>query len=73
MREDQKELKLNFVNKFPTSIMDEIKSKYKKYIEDCYKKEEFVKNNYQEHKKHKKPYKQHKQTKQKKSQYHKKH
>jgi len=37
LREDQKDLKLNVVNKFPTSVTDEIKSRYKKYIEDCYK------------------------------------
>ncbi len=49
MREDQKELKLNFVNKFPTVVLDEIKLKYKKYIEDCYKKEKDVKEDFHSH------------------------
>jgi hypothetical protein len=31
-------LKLNFVSRLPTVVTDEIKSLYKKYIEDCYKK-----------------------------------
>lgn len=38
LREEQRELKLNFVNKFTTEINDVIKDRYKKYIEDCYKK-----------------------------------
>jgi HrpA-like RNA helicase len=37
-REGQNELKLNFVSRLPTVVTDEIKSRYKKYIEDCYKK-----------------------------------
>jgi hypothetical protein len=43
LREGQKDLKLNFITKFPNKILDVIKSKYKKYIEDCYKKESFKK------------------------------
>jgi len=37
LRIDQKELKMNSVTKFPTKVIDMIKTKYKKYIEDCYK------------------------------------
>ncbi len=37
LRENQPTLKLNIVNKLPTKIQDEIKTNYKKYIEDCYK------------------------------------
>ena len=43
LREGQKDLKLNFITKFPNKILDVIKDKYKKYIEDCYKKESFKK------------------------------
>ena len=39
LREDQKELKLNFVTKLPTTVSTEMKRLYGKYIEDCYKKE----------------------------------
>jgi HrpA-like RNA helicase len=38
MREGQKDLKLNFITKMPTSILTEIKTLYQKYIGDCYKK-----------------------------------
>jgi hypothetical protein len=38
LREEQKELKLNLVTKLPKGVTDEIKNRYKKYIEDCYKK-----------------------------------
>jgi HrpA-like RNA helicase len=38
MREGQKDLKLNFITKMPTSILTEIKTLYEKYIGDCYKK-----------------------------------
>ena len=38
MREGQKDLKLNFITKMPTSILTEIKALYEKYIGDCYKK-----------------------------------
>ena len=38
MREGQKDLKLNFITKMPTSILTEIKVLYEKYIGDCYKK-----------------------------------
>jgi HrpA-like RNA helicase len=38
MREGQKELKLNFITKMPTSILTEVKALYEKYIGDCYKK-----------------------------------
>ncbi len=36
LREDQKELKMNTVTRFPTTIIDMIKTRYKKYIEACY-------------------------------------
>lgn len=39
LREGQKELKLNFVSRLPTNVTDEIKKRYKQYIEDCYKKD----------------------------------
>jgi pre-mRNA-splicing factor ATP-dependent RNA helicase DHX15/PRP43 len=39
LREGQKELKLNFVTKLPTPVLTEIKTLYKEYIEDCYKKD----------------------------------
>ena len=38
MREGQKDLKLNFITKMPTSILTEVKALYEKYIGDCYKK-----------------------------------
>jgi HrpA-like RNA helicase len=38
MREGQKDLKLNFITKMPTTILTEIKALYEKYIGDCYKK-----------------------------------
>jgi len=38
MREGQKDLKLNFITKMPTTILTEIKTLYEKYIGDCYKK-----------------------------------
>lgn len=41
LREGQNELKLNFVSRLPTVVTDEIKSLYKKYIEDCYKKNSY--------------------------------
>ena len=44
MRETQRELKLNIVSKLPTVILDDIKKKYKKYIEDCYKKITIINN-----------------------------
>lgn len=37
LREDQKELKMNTVTKFPTKVIDMIKHQYKKYIDKCYK------------------------------------
>jgi HrpA-like RNA helicase len=45
MREGQKDLKLNFITKFPTIITNEIKVLYEKYIGDCYKKIDFGRNN----------------------------
>jgi HrpA-like RNA helicase len=45
MREGQKDLKLNFITKFPTIVTDEIKVLYEKYIGDCYKKIDFGRNN----------------------------
>jgi hypothetical protein len=45
MREGQKDLKLNFITKFPKTITDEIKVLYEKYISDCYKKIDFSRNN----------------------------
>ena len=53
LREDQKELKMNTVTKFPTKVIDMIKSKYKKYIENCYKKNIHVHNSLNHHKQHK--------------------
>jgi hypothetical protein len=61
LREDQKELKMNMVTKFPTKVTDMIKTKYKKYIEDCYKKNNnnFMKQNKSYHKQHHQKQKQH--------------
>ena len=42
MREGQTELKLNFITKIPTVILDDIKKYYQKYIEDCFKKQNLV-------------------------------
>lgn len=50
MREGQKDLKLNFITKMPTSILTEIKSLYQKYIGDCYKKSTINIKNYNKHK-----------------------
>jgi len=63
LREDQKELKMNVVNKFPTDVLTIIKDTYKTYIPDCYKKN----NNFNTKKQ------QHKQFQQKKQYQHKKH
>lgn len=38
LKEGQKELKLNFVNKLPNTVLTFMKKQYGKYIEDCYKK-----------------------------------
>lgn len=50
MREGQTELKLNFITKIPTVILDDIKKYYQKYIEDCFKKQNYknilIKDNY---------------------------
>jgi pre-mRNA-splicing factor ATP-dependent RNA helicase DHX15/PRP43 len=76
LREGQKELKLNFVTKLPTTVLTEIKILYKKYIEDCYKKNvSFIESNISNHKHHKQykdKYKQ-KHKKQYKQQYKHKH
>jgi hypothetical protein len=53
MREGQKELKLNFVSRLPTGVIDEIKRLYKKYIEDCYKKDTNIPPSNYSHKKDK--------------------
>jgi len=53
LKEGQKELKLNFVNKLPNSVLTFMKKRYGKTIEDCYKKEQ--KSNFFE--KLKKPFK----------------
>ena len=42
MRETDKILKLNFITKIPTVILDDIKKYYQKYIEDCFKKQNLV-------------------------------
>ena len=53
MREGQTELKLNFITKIPTVILDDIKKYYQKYIEDCFKKQNFVINKNKHSDKHK--------------------
>jgi pre-mRNA-splicing factor ATP-dependent RNA helicase DHX15/PRP43 len=61
LKEDQKELKLNFINKLPTVVATTVKKQYSKYIEDCYKKEPktslVVKKSEKHYKKYKRPYK----------------
>jgi hypothetical protein len=62
-REGQKELKLNFVTKLPTSVLLEIKTLYKKYIEECYKKDIVIEDAKDHMKKNKQAHKQsHKQV-----------
>jgi hypothetical protein len=53
MREGQKDLKLNFITKMPTSILTEIKALYEKYIGDCYKKSSINTNRHKGNNKHK--------------------
>ena len=69
MRETDKILKLNFITKIPTVILDDIKKYYQKYIEDCFKKQNFVinKNKFTDKHKHKDTYKDKKKTYKKKS------
>ena len=66
LREGQKDLKLNFITKFPNKILDVIKDKYKKYIEDCYKKESVKKESSKKKKFSKKKFSKKKKSVQKK-------
>jgi HrpA-like RNA helicase len=62
MREGQTELKLNFITKIPTVILDDIKKYYQKYIEDCFKKQNLVINKNKHTDKHKDTHKGKKKT-----------